>query len=68
MLLFQGIRKVRVFRFRESDRSGKRLGSSERLAVRLYGEGSGLAYCENVLENTKPNRTVTCPIKLTAGT
>lgn len=31
---------------------------SERLAERLYGEGRGEAYCENVLQNTKPSRTV----------
>lgn len=31
---------------------------SERLAERLYGEGRGEAYCENVLQNTKPSRSV----------
>ena len=29
-----------------------------RLAERLYGNGRGSAYCENVLQNTKPTRTV----------
>jgi len=31
---------------------------TERLAERLYGNGRGSAYCENVLQNTKPTRTV----------
>lgn len=31
---------------------------SERLAERLYGEGRGEAYCENVLRNTKPSRSI----------
>ncbi|SRR6266478_6142283 len=31
---------------------------AERLAERFYGEGRGEAYCENVLQNTKPARTV----------
>src|SRR5687767_4843215 len=31
---------------------------SVRLAERLYGEGRGSAYAENVLQNTKPDRTV----------
>ena len=35
---------------------------SERLAERLYGEGRGEAYSENVLQNTKPSRTVSLTI------
>jgi|SRR5579864_2692050 len=35
---------------------------SERLAERLYGEGRGEAYCENVLQNTKATRTVSLSI------
>ncbi len=31
---------------------------ADRLAERLYGNGRGSAYCENVLQNTKPTRTV----------
>lgn len=31
---------------------------TERLAERLYGEGRGEAYAENVLQNTKPSRSV----------
>lgn len=31
---------------------------SGRLAERLYGEGRGEAYCENVLQNTHPTRSV----------
>ena len=30
----------------------------ERLAERLFGEGRGHAYAENVLQNTKPERSV----------
>ena len=35
---------------------------TERLAERLYGNGRGSAYCENVLQNTKPTRTVSLHI------
>ena len=31
---------------------------AERLAERLYGEGRGSAYAANVLQNTKPDRSV----------
>lgn len=31
---------------------------SERLADRLYGESRGVGYCEGVLNNTRPTRTV----------
>ena len=31
---------------------------AERLAERLYGNGRGSGYCEGVLKNTKPTRTV----------
>jgi hypothetical protein len=33
-----------------------------RLAERLYGEDRGEAYCSNVLQNTKPTRTVSLTI------
>ena len=35
---------------------------TERLAERLYGNGRGSAYCENVLQNTKPTRTASLHI------
>ena len=35
---------------------------AERLGDRLYGEDRGQAYCENVLRNTKPTRTVSLTI------
>jgi hypothetical protein len=35
---------------------------AERLAERLYGEGRGEAYCENVLQNTKPSRSVSLAV------
>lgn len=35
---------------------------AERLGDRLYGDGKGYAYCENVLGNTKPSRTVSLVI------
>ena len=31
---------------------------AERLAERLYGNGRGFGYCEGVLKNTKPTRSV----------
>jgi len=35
---------------------------TERLAERLYGNGRGSGYCENVLQNTKPTRTASLHI------
>jgi hypothetical protein len=35
---------------------------AERLGDRLYGEDRGQAYCENVLKNTRPSRSISLTI------
>ena len=36
---------------------------AERLANRLYGDGRGFGYCENVLSSTKSNRTLSLNVR-----